>query len=695
MILLFAASALAVEPFTSTWTHVSANGYGVLVYDTDRLTQGWDHVYQQYDAESSSADLLYDSYFGYTDLSGTGNWLVAPDSVRTVDGTGILESVQRVGDLEFTQYAFMPMTLDGWGVAQVTRVRNTSLTTPSPAFELASLHNWKPGGTETTAHDRPDMVVERGSSVNLWYRAPGAVHASCESVYDSVLLGHRVAGDCADYGSDQVPGFGWNIPALGPGEDRWVGVFTSNDASPGWAELDHDARTWLRDELGWWAQWHASTRTPPDLDPAETAVFRQQLALLTMAQVREPGPQFGQIPASLPVAAPDEEFPHTWNIAWVRDSAYAIAALAGTGHPDEAADALRFLFQSGKAGRYAAWLGLGSYGVSVCRLYGDGSEWSDEDDTGPNIELDNWGLFLWALDRTATASDDGVLLAELGPRALDEVADPLMSQIVPGTNLIRADSSIWERHWFGNEKQFTYTSVMAVAGLDAAANVADQLGDPRAAAYRTAAAQIRTSIGLHLHDASGVLAGNLAELNNGADYLDIAAAEAYNFGIIDPKGSTFAPTLAAWDGALRVPSGIGFSRNDDGSAYDTQEWAFADLRLAPALRRACATARASELEDWVTQQALANDRQIPELMDPDDASFEGPTPMLGFGAGLYVLAMADRAESTATCAPTVKPPFTDAVDAAYTPACGCETEGAAGLAAAAGALLLAAGRRRR
>lgn len=34
------------------------------------------------------------------------------------------------------------------------------------------------------------------------------------------------------------------------------------------------------------------------------------------------------------------------------------------------------------------------YQASVCRYYGDGTEWSDGDND-PNIELDGFGLLLW------------------------------------------------------------------------------------------------------------------------------------------------------------------------------------------------------------------------------------------------------------------------------------------------------------
>jgi hypothetical protein len=60
-------------------------------------------------------------------------------------------------------------------------------------------------------------------------------------------------------------------------------------------------------------------------------------------------------------------------------------------------------------GAYESYL-AGDYGdagvpyqISVCRYYGDGTEWSDSNTNGPNIEFDGFGLFLWALDQYVTA----------------------------------------------------------------------------------------------------------------------------------------------------------------------------------------------------------------------------------------------------------------------------------------------------
>ena len=49
--------------------------------------------------------------------------------------------------------------------------------------------------------------------------------------------------------------------------------------------------------------------------------------------------------------------------------------------------------------------------ISVCRTYGSGLEWSDGD-ADPNIEWDNFGLFLGALGEYVVAAGDQEFLLE-------------------------------------------------------------------------------------------------------------------------------------------------------------------------------------------------------------------------------------------------------------------------------------------
>ncbi len=651
---------------------VSANGHGVVVVDANAasgavLTDFRDHLYQQASAsQEPGRDLLYDGYFGLGDGS-TGDWLTTAGALGYDNGTGLIHIDRSTADLQLTEWVFTPRGLDLPAYVQLLHVVNTSDTTRVP--RLFSLHNHQVGTDYTGAEA---IWVDTGSSVLLgeWGVKTGLGMVvrplvspstwTCDRLWERMPTEGALDGRCGTAAvpwehDDQVGGFQWDPGELAPGDDAWVGVVAgffsdwnpgpATDAIDGWVAGRSPAEL-LAAESTAWGDWLASATVPADLTAAEQEVYKQALVFLAMGQVTESGDAFGQIPASLPVSSGGDSFSHLWNITWVRDSAYAIVALTAAGKHEEARAALAFLLQ-GKAGDYAHLVGR-DYGLSVCRLYGDGSEWSDDDGTGPNVELDNFGLLLWALGRYTAATGDTTLLADRQDVVFDGIADVLVDVI--DNDLVMADSSIWERHWNGHQQHFAYTQGQAVRGLSEAAELAALVGDgARAARYRDAAAQVRDGICAQLVDSNGVLAASREQLDAGEGYLDLAAVDLLNNGTLDAAGPVGTASLSAWDEGLRTPAG-GYARNDDGDLYDEQEWIWADLRLADARRRACDEDGARELEDRVTALAVANHWTIPELLDPDAASFAGPAPMMGFGSGLYVLTLARRDEALADCA---------------------------------------------
>jgi len=656
---------------------VTANGRGALVVDLDRddnavASDFQDHLYDTWTAgQEPTRDLLYDAYFGLG-TDGGGTWLSGPATATVDPGTGILRLDRSTGDLEITEILFAPMGLDLPATAHLLHVANRGSSTVAPrVFSLAN-HHLGDGvdgiGSEAIWVDAGSGVLgEWGSSTGLGMvvQALGSPDSfTCDQLWTRAQADGVLDGRCGTEADkwandDQVGGWQWDLPALAPGEDAWVGTIDGffSDWKPAaatgpiaaWLAGRSPARL-LADEQAWWATWHAADVVPAGASADEQAVYAQSLAYLKMGQVREANAAFGQIPASLPAAQGpgDGSFEHVWDITWVRDTSYAAVALARAGHPQEAALALAFLLQD-QAGGYVHLVG-GDYGLSVCRLYGDGSEWSDVDATGPNVELDGFGLVLWALQETVAATGDGSLVADRAELVLGGIADVLVAT-VGSDDLVMADSSIWERHWDGNQQHFAFTQAWAVRGLLAAAELAESLAQPdRADTYRAMAERIRGGICAGIVDGTGLVSASQEQRDRGEPDLDLAAVEVFNTGTLDAAGPQGVASLAAWNSGLAVASGHGFARNDDGDAYDQQEWIWADLRLAEARRRACDTTGAAALEDGVTSQARANFDTLPELLGPDSSDYRGPAPMLGFGAGLYVLTLLDRAEADADCA---------------------------------------------
>jgi GH15 family glucan-1,4-alpha-glucosidase len=211
--------------------------------------------------------------------------------------------------------------------------------------------------------------------------------------------------------------------------------------------------------------------------------------------------------------------------------------------------------------------------------------------------------------------------------------------------LINPDSSIWEVHFNGNQKHYTYTTLAAARGLcQASGMAADQGEDALAAQYETAAIALRDALVTHSVDPSDVLASSLEELQNAWGHHDMASVEAFNWLLFEPAGDIGTATLDMFESDLRVSSGLGFFRNDDGGWYDSQEWVFVDLRASVGNRLAGRTTTADRLLDWITAQAMSNHGMIAELHHPDTSDYEGEIPMVGFGAGAYLLALLERIE---------------------------------------------------
>ncbi len=623
---------------------VSANGHGAVVLEWDDsgygvLSRFHDHLYKTPSPSAEDTrDLLYDSYFGLR-AEGASGWLTPVHGVETEPGTGIVRVDRSVGSLVVTEHIFAPMSLGRPGFVHLLEVRNEGASEVAEV-EVFSLHNYHLGDGEGQGNEQivatAEGLAEWGSTTGLgMFMLPLSTPTatSCDDVWARVNAGGDYTPGCDSTGDDRVGGFQWSLGPIAPGETRWVG--TVDAFSLDLEALATTVATWIsgRDieslvdaERADWAGWHGSD--PSGLSGDESLVYQQSLAYLRMAQVRESGDPEGQIVASLPYA--DGAFTHVWNIAWARDGAYAARALAEAGHPEEAALALRFLAREGKMGAYADYIEGLDYTVSLCRYYGDGTEWSDDDGTGPNIELDDLGLYLWALHGAVEAGAE--LDGEI-PRALTGAAD-VLAALVDETGLVTEDSSIWERHWNGNQKHFTYTSAWAARGLRDAADLADRIGDDRAETYRTAASGIESAIASQLV-IDGVVLGNLEE----SSALDLAAVDAFNNGSLNPESAD--ASLAAWE-ALRVTAG-GYKRNDDGDTYDEQEWLFIDLRLAELHARRCED---HGLLDRATALALDNHGVLPELLDPATGEVTGPAPMIGFGAGAYVLALHARADAT-------------------------------------------------
>ncbi|MGH9642641.1 MAG: glycoside hydrolase family 15 protein [Terriglobales bacterium] len=384
----------------------------------------------------------------------------------------------------------------------------------------------------------------------------------------------------------------------------------------------------------------------------ERHLWRQSEIILRMAQVREsnrPGRNNnGLILASLPDGV--------WFMPWVRDMAYASVALARMGHRDEARAALLAYFNAQPTGKMRQQTTGVDYQISVVRYFGDGSEepfFTNEGST--NIEFDNWGLVLWFLGEYLHDYDDPALLSlptyrgPLYESAKAFVVKPLLANLEPyGPGLIvAAYTSIWEERQ-KDKKHFAFSTAAAIVGLRSFAEVARRAGDEPA----------RTDVLKHVSllekgfttafIRDGKLRGTLEETTK--NDIDGALLAVINFGIVtDP--AIVRDTLERME-LLKVASG-GYRRVrsvlTDPSIfeywYERQEFLFVDFSLAEIYRRREKKDKADAILKRIVAKAAADHNFIPEMYVAENCRLfpgklgapTGAIPMVGYGAGTYVL----------------------------------------------------------
>lgn len=676
-----AAPAGAVDPVPSHRFLTTGNGFGFQVFDADAnaIVQFLERPYRFMRPNPANPDaegivrrnLAFDTYFGVRTPGGAA-WLGkrAPEQTGYVDQTNVIRSVVTVGDVRTESFFWAPYGYAGNAMIMVVRATNEG---SAPAdVDVFSLHNFKlgsapnpdaPGADGESISFAGGAAVETGPGGGAMIYVPigGADVASCAAdAFDRVQRGDDLAAQTSCSGTDRVQAFQASLGSIPAGGSAAWGVAVlfdaGGDADAARAAWDafadgRDADALLADALAEWEAW----RTPPPegLTADERRVWRQSEAVLRMGQTLEPwtdAPKrknHGMILASLP--------PGGWHSGWVRDAAYAIVALARTGHHTEARWALDF-FLDAEANKFGSYLNDVTYRISTVRYFGTGEEEADfSGQPTRNIEIDGWGLFLWAARVYVDESGDVAWLSDTTRYGepvydviRDEVADALAANLEP-TGMAIADASIWEVHW-GNRQHFAYTTAAAARGLcdmAALARRAGQLDDRDRYAYLSARAV--DALRSHFVDQNGVLAGSLERLATGFDYRDGATVEAFHWRLIPPADRIATATMDAL-AALRTPAG-GYKRVEGSSdPYDTDEWILIDLRAAGVLRAIGRTAEADRLIDWVVGQATANYDLIPELYNTSTlrgtiGAYAGSIPMVGYGAGAFQLSVLERAGS--------------------------------------------------
>jgi len=218
--------------------------------------------------------------------------------------------------------------------------------------------------------------------------------------------------------------------------------------------------------------------------------------------------------------------------------------------------------------------------------------------------------------------------------------------------IVAADTSIWEEKQ-KDAKHFAFSTALAIVGLKAFADVARRAGDEPARQHALEQVALLEKGFAAAFIRGGKLRGTLED--GVKNDIDGALIPVLNFGLLrDP--AVIRDTIARME-LLRVSSG-GYRRVRSTYTdpkifeywYERQEFLFVDLALAELLRREGQTRAADTMLERITANAAADHNIIPEMYvalpcelfpgkigDPT-----GAIPMVGYGAGAYILHLLDR-----------------------------------------------------
>ena len=392
--------------------------------------------------------------------------------------------------------------------------------------------------------------------------------------------------------------------------------------------------SFMRNEIG-------RCRIPTNVSLAERKMIEQGISILKMSQVgdKEIFPlSHGQVLASLR--------PGVWAISWVRDASFAIEAMSKLGMYGEAKKALEFMLNAKPTDQYIHYVftdgkdyGIGvPYVVSVTRYFGNGREESDYNENGPNIEIDDFGLFLTAVYHYVNQSGDKEFLLKWNA-ALSVVEQAILHNINE-KKIIRTESGPWEHHLPG--KEFTWTSGVCARGLQLVSSLQQKYGLPHEKfqeGYQTLLDGIKENCVI----ANRYIKGNATEQNpTDHHYYDAATFELFADGLISDR-KLFLSHMKEYNQHNRIskdPS-KGYCRFNSNDSYENQEWPFAGLRVSVAQDHLGSRTEAKKLIDRITSFATRNNNQVPEILSNDLGLYRGAIPMVGYGSGAYIIAVLD------------------------------------------------------
>lgn len=390
---------------------------------------------------------------------------------------------------------------------------------------------------------------------------------------------------------------------------------------------------------------------------AEKTLWRQNETIFKMAQIlEENNPKrvnHGLILACLPDGV--------WFTPWVRDMSYALVGLSRMGHLKEARLGIISWMNAHPMALWKKETRNQDYQISVVRYYGDGSEEADYSGLStPNVEFDDWGLALWAIGEYWNASHDKSLLKEKtyrGNTVYESMRDFIVKPLLVNTDpykdgiIVQKDSSCWEEHQ-EHKRHYSFSTITAIPGLQAFEKIAREMKDEKTANMVSEKIKALQKGFRAAFVADGAVRGLLEVKEQPKTKVDGSSLEAVNFGVLDVKDSRdlkiIDKTIENMS-VIKTASG-GYKRNTGPSNYEAHEFLFVDFALVRALQKMGRKEEAAKMFDWLVEKSVLDHGLVAEMYVSEtkrDCPGEvgdpaGAIPMVGYGAGLYVMTLAER-----------------------------------------------------
>lgn len=293
----------------------------------------------------------------------------------------------------------------------------------------------------------------------------------------------------------------------------------------------HDGAYWVNYTSAAYSDWFENAKSVPDfLDEDLETMYRHNLVLIKNSIRPGTSTSDGALPATTNM------YDYSYKV-WARDAATTMMAMDAAG-----------FYEEGE--RYWRWMAARQLtGDDAGTYYTCMNLWDNSHEQFIEPEHDSIGWFLYGVYRHCVETQDFSLVNDLWPQ-IKASADFVMNNIREN-GFGPQDFSIWEdMAHFGD---YTYTQALYVAGLEAAAKMAEQKGlSDLATSYDGAASTIKTAInrddtdmvGSGLWNANGGYYDKLVLWDGTPDRLmDASAMILFALGVVDIESSRAQSTI--------------------------------------------------------------------------------------------------------------------------------------------------------